>query len=63
MGRHDTAYRSSLVVGGIVGVAMAATFGGAHGAVGLAWTALAVELLVIAVSVVVMAATHRRRPR
>ena len=63
MGRHDTAYRASLIVGGIAGVAAAATFGGAHGAVGLAWTALAVELLVIAVSVGVMAATRGRTRR
>ena len=63
MGRHDTAYRTSLIVGGIVGVATAATFGGAHGAVGLAWTALAIELLVIVVSVGVMAATRRGRLR
>ena len=60
-GRHDTAYRASLVVGGIAGVGAAATFGGAHGAIGLAWTALGVELLVIAVAIGVMAAMRWRR--
>ncbi|MEO7056951.1 MAG: oligosaccharide flippase family protein [Caldimonas sp.] len=55
-GRHDTAYRSSIVVGGVAGVAAAATIGGAAGALGLAWTALGVEALVIAVAVASMAA-------
>ncbi len=55
-GRHDTAYRSSMIAGGIAGVSAAATFGGAAGAVGLAWTALGVEVLVIAVAVAGMAA-------
>ena len=54
--RHDTAYRSSMVAGGIAGVAAAATIGGAAGALGLAWTALGVEALVIAVAVTSMAA-------
>ncbi|WP_280154561.1 oligosaccharide flippase family protein [Piscinibacter sp. XHJ-5] len=49
-GRYDTAYRSCMVVGGIVGVIAAATVGGAAGAVGLAWTALGVEAVVIAVA-------------
>jgi PST family polysaccharide transporter/O-antigen flippase len=49
-GRYDTAYRACVVVGGIVGVFAAATYGGAAGAIGLAWTALAVELVVIAVA-------------
>lgn len=49
-GRYDTAYRSCVVVGGIVGVAGAATWGGAAGAVGLAWTALLVETVVITVA-------------
>ena len=49
--RYDTAYRSCIVVGGVVGVLAAATVGGAAGATGLAWTALGVEMLVIAVAV------------
>jgi O-antigen/teichoic acid export membrane protein len=59
-GRHDTAYRSCIVVGGIVGVAAAATVGGRHGALGLAWTALGVELLVIVVAISMMAAARLR---
>ena len=60
-GRHDTAYRLCIVTGGIVGVVLAATVGGAHGAAGLAWTAIGVELLVIVVAVTAMAATRLRR--
>ena len=60
-GRYDSAYRGCVVVGGIVGVAAAATVGGAAGATGLAWTALAVEGVVIAVAVGGMLLTHRLR--
>jgi O-antigen/teichoic acid export membrane protein len=59
-GRHDTAYRTCIVVGGIVGVAAAATVGGRAGALGLAWTALGVELLVIVVAIALMAAGRLR---
>ncbi|MDQ6685557.1 MAG: oligosaccharide flippase family protein [Pseudomonadota bacterium] len=48
-GRYDMAYRAAAFVGAIAGVLAAATWGGAAGAVGLAWTALGVEALVIAV--------------
>jgi O-antigen/teichoic acid export membrane protein len=62
-GRHDGAYRLCIVTGGIVGVSMAATVGGAHGAAGLAWTSIGVELLVIVVAVAAMAASRfGRRP-
>jgi O-antigen/teichoic acid export membrane protein len=57
-GRHDTAYRLCIVTGGIVGVAAAATVGGAHGATGLAWTSIGIELLVIVVAVAAMAASR-----
>lgn len=50
-GRYDSAYRSCVIAGGIVGVAVAATWGGAAGAVGLAWTAVGVEIVVIVVAV------------
>lgn len=60
-GRYDTAYRSCVVVGGIVGVLAAATVGGAAGATGLAWTALGVELVVIAVAVGGVLLTRRHR--
>ena len=59
--RYDTAYRASIVVGGVVGVASAASFGGAAGATGLAWTALGVEGVVIVVSVAGVFVTQRRR--
>jgi O-antigen/teichoic acid export membrane protein len=59
--RYDTAYRACMVVGGIVGVASALTVGGRAGATGLAWTALAVELTVIAVALAGMALTGRRQ--
>jgi len=59
-GRHDTAYRSCVIVGGIVGVAAAATVGGRAGAIGLAWTSLGVELLVIVVAIALMAAGRLR---
>jgi O-antigen/teichoic acid export membrane protein len=49
-GRFDTAYRRCMVIGGIAGVAGAWVFGGLAGALGLAWTAIGVELLVIAVA-------------
>jgi O-antigen/teichoic acid export membrane protein len=58
-GRFDTAYRSCVVIGGIVGTLGAATWGGAAGAVGLAWVAIGVELVVIAVAVVGMWLTRR----
>lgn len=57
-GRHDTAYRLCIVTGGIVGVAAAATVGGAHGAAGLAWTSIGIELLVILVAVAAMGASR-----
>jgi O-antigen/teichoic acid export membrane protein len=60
-GRYDRAYRACVVVGGIVGVTAAATVGGAAGAVGLAWTALAVELVVIGVAVGGVVLTRRLR--
>jgi O-antigen/teichoic acid export membrane protein len=50
-GRFDHAYRACVVAGGMVGVAGAATWGGAAGAVGLAWVAVGAEVLVIAVAV------------
>lgn len=60
-GRYDTAYRACVIVGGIVGVIGAATYGGAAGATGLAWTALCVELIVIAVAVSGVLLTRRER--
>jgi O-antigen/teichoic acid export membrane protein len=59
-GRYDHAYRACVIVGGVAGVAAASTFGGAAGALGLAWTAIGVELLVIVVAVALMGATRRR---
>lgn len=60
-GRYDTAYRACVIVGGIVGVIGAATYGGAAGATGLAWTALCVELIVIAAAVGGVLLTRRKR--
>lgn len=60
-GRYDRAYRACVVVGGIVGVALASTWGGAAGPRGLAWTALGVELTVIAVAVAGVWLTRRAR--
>lgn len=60
-GRHDNAYRASVITGGFFGVAAAATVGGAAGALGLAWTALGVEALVIAVAVGAMVFGRARR--
>jgi O-antigen/teichoic acid export membrane protein len=60
-GRYDTAYRACVIVGGIVGVIGAATWGAAAGATGLAWTAVGVELVVIAVAVGGVALTRRER--
>ena len=62
-GRHDGAYRLCIVTGGIVGVALAATVGGAHGATGLAWTSIGIELLVIVVAVAAMAVSRLWRWR
>jgi hypothetical protein len=62
-GRHDSAYRICIVTGGIVGVAAAATVGGAHGATGLAWTSIGIELLVIVVAVAAMAVSRLWRRR
>jgi len=62
-GRHDSAYRICIVTGGIVGVAAAATVGGAHGATGLAWTSIGIELLVIVVAVAAMAVSRLWRWR
>jgi hypothetical protein len=59
-GRYDRAYRVCVIVGGVVGVASAATVGGAGGANGLAWTALAVEVVVIAVALLGIGLTERR---
>ena len=60
-GRYDTAYRTCVIVGGVVGVIGAATWGGAAGAVGLAWTALLVEALVIVVAIAGVLLTRRLR--
>jgi O-antigen/teichoic acid export membrane protein len=60
-GRHDTVYRACVIAGGIVGVAAAATVGGAAGAIGLAWTAIGVELLVIVVAIGGMAGSRLLR--
>jgi hypothetical protein len=62
-GRYDRAYRACVVIGGIAGVASALTVGGQAGALGLAWTALAVELTVIAVALAGMGLTARLRRR
>ncbi|HZT56220.1 MAG TPA: hypothetical protein VFA35_08345, partial [Burkholderiaceae bacterium] len=62
-GRFDAAYRTCVIVGGIVGVLAAATFGGAAGATGLAWTALGAEAVVIAVAVGGVLLTRRERAR
>jgi O-antigen/teichoic acid export membrane protein len=60
--RYDVAYKLCVVIGGVIGVASALTLGGRAGAVGLAWTALAVELAVIAVALAGMGLTaHLRR--
>ncbi len=59
-GRYDRAYRACVVVGGVAGVAGAATIGGAGGASGLAWTAIAVEVVVIAVALLGIMLTERR---
>ena len=58
-GRFDAAYRRCVIVGGIVGVAGAATLGGAAGPVGLAWTALTAETAVIAAALLGMRLTRR----
>jgi len=60
-GRYDSAYRACVIVGGIVGVLGAATYGGAAGATGLALTALTVEMVVIAVAVGGVLLTRRLR--
>jgi hypothetical protein len=60
-GRYDTAYRACVIVGGIVGVTGAATWGGAAGPTGLAWTAVGVEVVVIAVALGGVALTRRER--
>ena len=59
--RYDSAYRACVIVGGIAGVIGAATWGGAAGSTGLAWVAIGVELLVIAVAVGGVALTERLR--
>ena len=59
-GRHDNAYRACVIVGGVAGVTAAATFGGAAGAIGLAWTAIGVELLVIVVAVALTGVSRLR---
>jgi hypothetical protein len=60
-GRYDTAYRACVIAGGIAGVVGAATWGGAAGATGLAWVAIGVELLVMAVAVGGVLLTQRTR--
>lgn len=60
-GRYDTAYRACVVVGGVAGVIGAATWGTAAGAEGLAWVAISVEVLVMAVAVGGMLLTDRAR--
>jgi O-antigen/teichoic acid export membrane protein len=60
-GRYDHAYRACVIVGGVVGVLGAATIGGAGGARGLAYTALTVEAVVIAVAVGGVLLTRRLR--
>lgn len=50
-GRHDTAYRLSMVVAAGVGVAGAAAAGLLGGAFALAWVAVGVELLVVAMGI------------
>lgn len=60
-GRYDHAYRACVIVGGVVGVLGAATIGGAGGARGLAYTALTVESVVIAVAVGGVLLTRRLR--
>ena len=59
-GLYDRAYRACVVVGGFVGVTASASVGGAAGATGLAWTALGVECVVIAVALGGIALTRRR---
>lgn len=59
--RYDTAYRACVIAGGIAGVIGAATWGGAAGPTGLAWVALGVELLVIAVALGGVVLTERSR--
>lgn len=58
-GRFDRAYRACVVAGGIAGTLGAATWGGAAGAVGLAYVAVGVEILVIVVAVGGMLLTRR----
>jgi O-antigen/teichoic acid export membrane protein len=60
-GRYDRAYRACVVVGGVAGVVGAATWGGAAGPRGLAWTAVSVEMIVIAVAVGGVLLTRRAR--
>ena len=62
-GRFDTAYRACVIVGGIVGVLLAATVGGGAGPTGLAWTALGAEAVVIAVAVAGVLLARRERAR
>jgi O-antigen/teichoic acid export membrane protein len=62
-GRYDRAYKACVVVGGVVGVASASTWGGAAGPSGLAWTAVGVEIVVIAVAVGGVLLTRRGHAR
>jgi O-antigen/teichoic acid export membrane protein len=59
--RYDTAYRACVVIGGVVGVVAAAFYGGPQGAVGLAHTALTVEVVVIAAAIGGVLLTRCRR--
>ena len=59
-GLHDRAYRACVIAGGVFGVVAVATFGGAAGAVGLAWTAIAAEGVVIATALLGMTLLRAR---
>jgi O-antigen/teichoic acid export membrane protein len=61
--RYDVAYRACVVAGGVAGVAGAATVGGAAGPTGLAWVAVGVEVLVMAVAMAGMALTRAAERR
>lgn len=58
-GRFDGAYRACVMAGGVAGTAAAAGWAGAATPGGLAWVALGVELLVMAVAVAGMALARR----
>ncbi len=60
-GRYDVAYRACVIVGGLAGTLAAATWAGAATPAGLAWVAVGVELLVIAVAVAGIGLTRNIR--